>query len=300
MKKGITFGIVSLMTLKAASLAAFDELKTTSQDLFINTTMCQEKEVCPYLEVSAGYRYDKIDNQLELVTGPYTIDGGRLQKMQFSQLNFKGGIRFKKYLFLKGLAGLGFLSKDTDYEQSHLKNTTILVNQYTKTFDRGFGQDYVFGGGFHIPFFKKYFSFDPEIGYMFKKVRVNNSLKTRISGGYVGGTVYFSPGYHIGLSFYGDYVFAPGRMESGYLYIVNTDSFLRLPEIESSSNINAYKLAASISYLFSKNISINFNWERFSASTGTEHGTLVPGVKFSQTQNFWHSNQFVFGVRYSF
>lgn len=270
----------------------------TSQDLFVDSRLCRDKNFCSYFQMDVGYRQDSISNTSEIQSMLYDISGSRSQKVHLSQLNLKAGMRFVKYLFVKGDVGFGFLAKDTDVESSYLNGTNYLVNSYKKQFYRGSAFDVVAGGGLHLPI-RKSFSLDPEIGYMIKKITVEDSLKIKISGGYAGAAIYYSPGYHLGLSVFGHYLFAPGMNETGYLYFVKSNSFLKFPDIRDH-NMTVYKVGASASYLFAKNLSVSFNWERFSASSSVNKGSLVTGMDFYQKLDYWHSNKYQIGFRYSF
>lgn len=277
-------------------------LINTTQDIYVGTTLAKDNIFSPYLEVDLGYRYDTLNNILELNSSYYDILGSRKQKLQLFQLNVKTGFRFLKYLFLKGNVGFGF-GHDKDIESSYLKDTDYLVNSYTKGFSDAYGFEWLFGGGFHIPLYKKYLALDPELGYDYKKIKIPNSLKLRVSAPYVGGTLYFSPGYHVSGSVYGSYFFLPAMEESGYLYLVNSNTFLPVPDVHTHSGITAYKVGATLAYLFYKHYSVSFEWERFSAKGGAVSGVFGPAlanIASNATLDYWHSNQFQLGIRYSF
>lgn len=309
-KKLKNLTVLNLLTL--SSLLIFAEERTENnynraQDINIKTCLCQDSNFCPYIEADIGYRHDNINNTLELYDALWDITGGRRQRVDLMQLNFRAGALIHKYVFIKGNIGYAFVNKDQEAEESFLKGTNYLVNSYTKEFNSGHAFDGLIGGGARIPIIDDYLALDAELGYDYRKISITNSLTTRVSSPYVGGTLYGALGWNLQLTIYGSYFFAPAAKESGYLYLVTSNSFTPAPSFHTHHNISAYKVGSNLSYMFTDHISLNLNWERFSASTGFENGvfnipilgTIVSG-DFQAKINHWISNQFVLGFRYSF
>ena len=273
----------------------------SSQDIIIHNAYYEDNWFTPYVEMDMGYRYDTINTNLELLSDIYDVIGARKQKLDLFQLNFKAGMRFLQYLFLKTNVGLGFLISDKDIEASYLNGTDFLVNSYTKTFHKGFGLDWLIGGGFHIPLYKDYVVLEPEIGYDYKRIKVNHSLRVRISSPYAGGSLCFSPGAGVGITFYGEYFFDPALNETGYLYLVKSDSFIPSPTVYTHHHITAYKVGAYLSYLLECKLSLDFIYERFSGGSGYVTGSFEGGLDtFRERLDYWRENIFQFGLRYSF
>lgn len=273
-----------------------------TQDLNTPTKLCREDNFCSYFEVDIGYRHDNVKNTLDQSSTWYNITGSRQQKSDFCQLNFRGGFKFLKYLFLNGAIGYGFLTSDKETESSFLTNTNILVNSYSKKFTSGHTFDWLVEGGFFLPLYKQRIAFLPEIGYGSKKYYVKNSLDLKVSSPYAGGKLYFAPGANIGLSIYGNYFFAPTRSETGWLYLVSSNSFFKTHDVKTHHGIPTYNVGANISYLFTRHFSVSFNWERFqtSASQVDIEESVINNVESKIRLNHWISNEYMLGIRYSF
>jgi hypothetical protein len=304
-----------LLTLFALLFAAqsfiiADEKSSCSfraQDLNVETSLCMNNSICPYLEVDIGYRYDRLKNTLELYNSIWDILGQKTQKVDFTLLTFRGGVVIHKYAFLKGDVAYGFMDIDKENEASYLEGTSYLINSYQKDFMKGYSFDGLVGGGFRIPLYKKYLALDTEIGYDYRKINIDQSIKLRVSSPYVAATLYGALGCNLQLNIYGGYFFSPHLVGSGYLYLVKSDSFIPAPGIDTKSDITAYKVGSNFSYMFTKHLSVNFNWERFSADSGFSNGTFSSNVLGTTVAgldkvkvNYWISNQFQVGLRYSF
>ncbi len=277
-----------------------EKLSSDTQDLNTPTKLCRDCDFCSYFEFDIGYRRDSIKDSLELISTWYDITGARTQKTNFAQLNFKGGIKFLKHLFVNGSIGYGILGSSKESEESFLTGTSILVNEYTKTFNSGHAFDWLVGGGFFLNLYKNRVALLPEIGYNSKKYLVKNSLDLKITSPYVGGKLYFAPGANIGICIFGSYFFSPTRKETGYLHLVSSSDSFKTHEMKTSSGIPAYIVGADLSYLITRHFSVSFNWERFAASTKTKKFDFGSGITGNQTLNHWISNQYTVGARYTF
>jgi hypothetical protein len=305
-----TFSFLASLVLSSVLLRAEDNSEKNhnrAQDINIKTCLCQDSNFCPYLEADIGYRHDNINNTLELYDNLYDIEGGRRQRVDLLQLNFRAGALIHKYVFIKGNIGYALLDKDQEAEESFLKGTNYLVNSYNKEFNSGHAFDALVGGGARIPLYKEYLAADVELGYDYRKISITDSLTTRVSSPYVGGTLYGALGWNLQLSIYGGYFFSPAAKETGYLYLVKSNSFAPAPGFHTHHHISAYKVGSNLSFMFTDHLSVDFNWERFSASTGFEEGVYnldLSGIDFTgfykAKLEHWISNQYVIGLRYSF
>lgn len=275
----------------------------TTQDLYVGTSLAKDNMISPYIELDMGYRHDSIHTSQELLSSIYDLSETRNRSLNLFQLDVKSGMRFLKYLFLKTDFGFGFFGSAKDNETSYLSGTDVQVSGYEISFKHGWGFDALVGGGVHIPIYTKHLAIDPEIGYDYKTIKITNSCKFRISSPYAGGTFYFSPGQHLSVAFFGAYFFSPSAHEESRLYLPQSNTFLDAPEVRTSHDITAYKLAASIAYLFYKHFSVSFDWQYFHGKVGTvtgDFGDPFIGFSVSQTLNSWTSNQYELGMRYSF
>lgn len=281
--------------------------KYRAQDINLKTSLYQNDHLSFYLEGDVGYRHDSFNNFLELYNDLWDIDGSRQQKADLTQLTFKAGTIIHEYIFARGSIGYAFLNKDHDTESSYLWGTDYLINSYEKSFSKGHAYDALIGGGARIPLYPDYLALDAEVGYNYKKIYIKNSLETKVSSPYVGGTLYGTPGWDVQFAFYGNYFFLPTLKESGYLYIVNDDSFSPTPTINTNKNVTAYTIGLNVSYMFFDHMSVNFNWDRFSVSSGYEEGSFAIPVlgsvvtgSYAAKLDYWNSNQYTFGFRYTF
>ena len=278
-----------------------------AQDINVKTSLCQDCRFCPYMEVDIGYRHDMIRNSLEVYNPLWEITASRKEKVDLVQLNFKAGAVICQYVFIKGTVGYAFVNKNKESEASYLKGTDYLINQYDIELKHGHAFDGLVGGGFRIPIYKQYAALDAEIGYDYKKINLKDALTTRISSPYVGGTFYGSLGWNLQLTLFGSYFFDPAAQENSNLYLVKSKSFTPGPGFRTHHHITAYKVGANLSYMFMDHLSIDLNWERFSGKTGTVYGSYDVNIQgnteegdFAAKLNYWISNQYVVGIRYSF
>lgn len=281
--------------------------KYRAQDINVKTSLCQDYHFCPYIESNIGYRHDILKNTLKLYDALWEIDGWRKEKVDLMQLNFKAGAVIYKYVFIKGNIGYAFVNKNQESEASYLKGTDFLINAYDIDLNAGHAFDGLIGGGVRIPIYEDYAAFDAEIGYDYKKINLTEALITRISSPYVGGTLYGSLYSNLQLALYGSYFFDPAAQESANLYLVKAKSFTQGPGFYTNHHISAYKVGANLSYMFTDHLSLDLNWERFSGKTGLESGSYDINIlgnidegDFEAKLNYWISNQYVIGLRYSF
>jgi len=120
--KFFPLSIFTLISLSCTGCFAEENKDTNpyrAQDISLKTLLYKNDGLSFYLEVDAGYRHDHINNDLEFYDPLCDVEGGREQKMDFTQLNFRAGALIAKYLFIKGMIGYAFLNHDKDYEASY-------------------------------------------------------------------------------------------------------------------------------------------------------------------------------------
>ena len=250
-------------------------------------------------ELGLGWRLDgvKYDGNVTGNTAPYNFRISDTANL--IQLNFRGDATAFKYLYFRTDLGYGFVITDHTHFEQKIADVSM-ASSYSKSNNSGFAWDWLVAGGCHIPVYQEMVVFEPEMGYLVKKLQIDDSTTTRVSAPFAGLRISANfCGSYCWEAFF-DYLFAGVRQQNGQ-YINNQNGLtVNLPEVHGHGVRNAYQVGSSFKYMPWEHWVFTLDWQLFHAQSkfkAVPYGILNT---LNESLNEWMSNQIEVMARYNF
>jgi len=281
-----------------------------------------------WVEVETGYRNDRVHFR-----GPMRSPSANRFKKRVDadlwQINLQDRITWQNLLFLQIFGGFGYAchasdkaymsvpqyssgdatfdvaepyanmgAASTDTQQGQISIPTATSGTTFNTYrHKRRGQAWSFDVALGTTFCCAPFAIEPRLGFTCEWLKINDSFRTRLDGGYIGLSLPFS---FCNVAVFPDiaYIFAGQRNERIGIWNSVQDSTTYLST--HHGRVTGVKASVGVGYEVFCNFFVGFDWRFFYFRTRGGKLESLGDAVFWKPENHWTSNQFLGTITYNF